>query len=212
MKRLALSGFALLLIVVLFSVPLQQSRATTLPTPTIGAAAQMDAVPTDCGILAASFSPDPGIPNAMGAFPIWVGLSDGVLPMPTEHYQENPRLPGWWATKLGWLITKAYTGTVRVSGWNVTDNTPMYFEFGDNGPLLLSTLDPAEPGGFVDGLDDWAFFPSYAWVPQAGCYRLRAEWDGGLWEQVIAVGSDEASVSTPLQTPPAAPPPTAASA
>jgi hypothetical protein len=203
MKRLALSG--LLLIILLIALPaLSQSDVEGSP--------EMAPVPTDCGILPDSISPDPGIPSAIGTFPIWLGITDGVLPMPTEHYQENPQLPGWWATKVGWLIPKVYTGTVQVRGWNVADDSPMYFEFGDDGALTSAALDPDEPGGFVDGLEDWAFFPSYVWVPKAGCYRLRAEWNGGLWEQVIAVGSDEAIASTPPQTPRSDPPPTAASA
>jgi hypothetical protein len=194
MTKRALPGLCLVL-ALLFAAQVSQSYATGDPTPLapdIEVAAEMAAMPTDCGILPDSVSPDPGISNAIGTFPIWVGITDGALPMPTEHYQDNPQLAGWWSTKLGWLIPKTYTGVVQLQGWNVADDSPIYFEFDhEAGAVTHATLDPDEPGGFVDGLEAWAFFPSYIWVSKAGCYRLHAEWEGGMWEQIIAVGGRE---------------------
>jgi hypothetical protein len=159
--------------------------------PVIEVAPEMGAAPTNCGILAESMAIDPMIPHAIGTWPIWFAVPNslGIVDMPTQHYQKNPELEGWWSTKAAWFIDKDYVGEVHIEGFNVEDNSPMYVEFDEL--TTRSTINPETPGGFVDGLDDWAFFPSYVWVSKAGCYQIHAEWDGGSWEQIIAVGNIE---------------------
>lgn len=158
----------------------------------------MGLVPSNCGILADSIAIDPLIPRAVGAWPIWISVPNGsdepakgILFVPNEHNQKNPDLEGWWSTKVAWFIPLTYTGEVQLQGFNVDDDSPMYFEFDHDGPTTTAIINPEEPGGFVEELEGWAFFPSYAWVSKAGCYRLEAEWDGGMWQQVIAVGNIE---------------------
>ncbi len=153
----------------------------------------MALVPDDCGILAEPMAIDPLIPHAIGTWPIWVAVpgagddSKGMMFVPNEHYQRSPRLEGWWSTKVGWFVSPSYVGEVEVRGYNLADNSPMYFDVSESGTTM--TLNPAEPGGFVTDLDDWAFFPSNVWVSKAGCYQIEAKWEGGLWQQVVAVGS-----------------------
>ena len=111
--------------------------------------------------------------------------------MPNEHYITNPQLEGWWATKVASFIPITYEGKVQLQGFNVADNSPMYFEVGGQEATTVAILDPDHPGGSAAGIERWAFFPSYFWVSKTGCYRLEAEWDGGAWQQIIAVGSAE---------------------
>jgi hypothetical protein len=198
MKNKLLLTIPLLLLLMFLMTQPGKSQSTTDPTPTltVEVAAEMEAVPSDCGILAEEMTIDPMITHAIGTWPIWVALPNeagstkGILSMPNKHYQENPQLEGWWSTKVAWFIDPSYTGEVRLQGFNVDDNSPIYFEFDEL--TTLAAINPAEPGGFADGLEAWAFFPSYMWVSKAGCYRLQAEWDGGLWQQIIAVGRSEA--------------------
>jgi len=190
--KLPLLSLIALLLMFLFTA--QSSKSQSTDDTTVEVAAEMEAVPTDCGILAQEMAVDPMI-QGIGAWPIWVALpneagdSRGILTMPTKHYQENEQIKGWWSTKVAWFIDPSYTGEVQLQGFNVQDNSPIYFEFDEL--TTLATLNSDEPGGFADGLEAWAFFPSYMWVSKAGCYRLQAEWDGGLWQQVIAVGRTE---------------------
>jgi hypothetical protein len=171
-----------------------QSSDST-PKFAVKGAPEMEVVPENCGQLAKPMVVDPMI-DGIGAWPIWVALpnwsneSEGVLIIPNERDFKHPEMQGWWSMKVAWFIPLSYTGEVRLRGYNLADDSPIYFEF-QEGLTDVATLNPAQPGGLVEGLDQWAFFPSHVSVPRAGCYRLQAEWDGGLWEQTIAVGSRE---------------------
>jgi hypothetical protein len=160
------------------------------PLVAVEGAPQMNPAPTTCGPLpeAINFGEDVG--RLVAAWPLYIGIENGVLPMPTTHYFTDDRLPGWWRNKVGWLAKASYQGTIHLRGANVDDGSPMVFEFNGDEPVLEAVLDSAHPGGFIDGLEGWAFFPSAVWVSKAGCYRLQVEWDGGRWEQVLAVGAN----------------------
>jgi hypothetical protein len=196
MKRqlVLLSSLLLLLTLVVTAQPgNSQAVVEATPVSAVEVAPEMAVAPTNCGILPEPLAIDPLITHATGTWPIWValpnwdGVRDGVLVVPNERNQESHELPGWWSTKVAWFIPLSYTGEVQVQGFNVDDQSPIYFEF-NAGPTEVATLNPEQPGGFVEALDQWAFFPSYMWFAKAGCYRLEAKWDGGLWQQIIAVG------------------------
>lgn len=174
-----------------------QTGQTQTPAPTLppyAVASEMAPAPDDCGPLAQPVAIDPLIPHAIGAWPIWVAVPDldgdprGALFFPDTHYQTHPDLDGWWMSKIAWFIPISYTGTVTLQAVNVDDGSPVYFDVSEHSTSAVATLDAAHPGGFVEELTEYVFFPSYLWVSKAGCYRLQAEWDGGRWEQVIAVG------------------------
>jgi hypothetical protein len=188
---------ALLLLPITFLFFAHPGEGQDIPlAPDIEVAPEMELLPTDCGTLAEPIALHSMIPKAIGASPIWTALPNwegqtkGTLAMPGRHYQENPQLEGWWSIKLAWFVTEAYEGEVELQGFNIADDSPIYFEFND-GPTTSATLNPAQPGAFVEELEGWAFFPSYVWVSKAGCYQLQASWDGGLWQQIIAVGGVE---------------------
>jgi hypothetical protein len=197
MKRLA-AGFSLLSLPILLLLAPHtgygQTTSDATPTLVVAVAAEMEPVPSNCGVLAEPLAIDPLIPQAIGTWPIWIALPNGgdeatgTLYLPNRHDQVNPNLEGWWATKVAWFIPINYRGDVHLQGVNITDQSPMYFEFNEEGPLEVATINPEQPGGFVEELDRWAFFPSYVWVSKAGCYQLEADWEGGSWQQGIAVG------------------------
>lgn len=194
MKSKIVGGISMLMLLILVVVQPGYSQDAT-PTPVIEVAPEMEGVPENCGILAEPIAIDPLIPQAIGASPIWVALPNttqenrGILVVPDQHDHHYPPLEGWWATKVAFFVSAAYPGEVQITGFNVADDSPMYFAFGGNEPTELAILNPAQPGGFVSDLEKWAFFPSHLWVSKAGCYRLEAVWEGGLWQQIIAVGS-----------------------
>ena len=195
-RKLILLSSPLLLAMFLFMAQLgySQSSEDAAPTPAVEAAPEMEAVPENCGQLAKPTVVDPLV-EAIGTWPIWVALpnwdgeTEGVLVIPNERDYKHPEQEGWWSMKIAWFIPLSYSGEVRLRGYNLADDSPIYFEFDELTDVAI--LNPEHPGGFVAELTDWAFFPSLVYVSKAGCYRLHAEWDGGLWEQTIAVGSRE---------------------
>ncbi|MBI5670872.1 MAG: hypothetical protein HZC41_23005 [Chloroflexi bacterium] len=184
-----------LLITLLFPAQPGYTQVTgnLTPTPGVEVASEMDFVPADCGQLAEPIAIDPLIPQAVGAWPIWIalpnwtGATKGILVVSNQHNHPEHQLDGWWFTKAAWFVDKSYVGEVRIRGVNLADNSPIYFDFSSDEPHTVASLNPDQPGGFVTGLDELAFFPSGVWVSDAGCYRLEAEWDGGRWQQIIAV-------------------------
>ncbi len=194
-----LAGLLLSLATLTFMTQTGITSSSTALTPVssldVEVAPDMEPVPTNCGIPAEPIAIDPLIPQAVGTWPIWIALPNstlattGILIMPNQHYQRNPGLEGWWAAKIAWFVPKSYTGRIYLRGINITDQSPVYFAFNGNDPVSLATLNPDQPGGYVPDLDKWVFFPSHVWVSKAGCYRIEAEWDGGLWQQIIAIGS-----------------------
>jgi hypothetical protein len=194
---------AIVLAAVLLTTQTGQTQTPAPTPPSYKVSAEMAPAPDDCGPLVEPIAIDPMIPHAIGAWPIWVSVSDvdgdprGALFIPDTHYQTRPDLEGWWSSKIAWFIPNSYTGTVRLQAANLADGSPIYFEFGEHETAAVATLDSAQPGGFVEELTDFAFFPSNIWVSKAGCYRLEAEWDGGRWEQIIAVGYMEQATPRP---------------
>lgn len=196
----SLPGLLSALLLLLLALPLIANSGSiggAALTPTVEVATEMEVVPADCGILAEPIAIDPLIPQALGTWPIWVALPNwtdetkGILVVPNEHYHTHHHLEGWWATKVAWFIPLSYTGEVQLRGYNLADHSPIFFDFSSNEPGEVATLNPDQPGGYVTELDQWAFFPSHLWVSKAGCYRIEAAWEGGSWQQVIAVGSVE---------------------
>jgi hypothetical protein len=171
-----------------------RSVATQNAVSTAEVAAQMDLVPTNCGILAAPIQLNAQQGYFIGSWPILIGIPNypnrykGVMGFPNEHLHSDNRLPGWWATKMAWFVSESYVGVVKVRGFNIKDNSPIYINWKGDNPVTTAEFDPSKTISYVDGMTGWAFFPSHVWVSKAGCYRLEAEWDGGAWHQIVAVG------------------------
>jgi hypothetical protein len=198
MKRIsviAAVGLIITLLFLSFTAPsLGQGTTSTSIPATVEVAATMDVVPENCGELPDPIDIDPMIQGVVGMWPLWIAVPNAnteakaILWMPDFHYHSEEALKGWWSTKVGWFVAKSYTGKVKVTGYNLADHSPIYFEFID--PLTdTAILDSAKPSGFIKGIDNFAFFPSGVWVSKAGCYIVKAEWDTGLWQQTIAVGT-----------------------
>jgi hypothetical protein len=160
---------------------------------TVEVAAQMDIAPTDCGptpepvVVSEHFAP------VLGTWPIWGTISSGtadrkgILSIPVEN-NNSGLLAGWWAHKVLWLVKTNYDGEVHITGFNIADDSPMYFSLEGNTPTIIAVLNPETPGAYAAGSDQFANFPSFVWVSKAGCYLIEARWNGGLWRQTIAVG------------------------
>ncbi len=54
-------------------------------------------------------------------------------------------------------------------------------------PAPFGMLDPTDPG-VPPSTNGYKEFPSYVYVPQAGCYELEADWGSGRWRLVFGLG------------------------
>ncbi len=199
MKKLLSSGILLLIFVIAIPYAVQ-SQATITPTSeaAVEVAPQMESAPTDCGPAPEPIAVSEHYAPVLGTWPIWGTLSsggtepEGILAMPIER-REFSQLKGWWAQKVLWLVNTNYVGEVHLHGTNVADGSPIYFTFGESTPTTTPIFNPEMPGAFAPGSQYFANFPSLVWVSKAGCYLIEAQWDGGLWQQTIAVGYVEGS-------------------
>ncbi len=179
------------------------ANATFLPTQTpviatspanVEVASEMAPAPTNCGPTPEPLEVNSDVAAAIGSWPIWGTISSSkdktkaVLGMPKEHPNTTPRIDGWWAQKVLWFVKVTYKGEVKLYGFNLADKSPIYFSLNNNDLTPTAILNPDKPGAFAGGSDKWAYFPSLMWVSKAGCYVIEAQWDGGMWQQTIAVG------------------------
>ena len=135
--------------------------------------------------ISAAFAP------AVGHVPVWaVGFAPGL----TLHLG-NPtvanRSQHGWMVKILWVIQPSYRKLVRLHGWEAAHSTPLWFQIGGAGiPTKTPVLDPRHPGiplqDMQPGKGYWIEFPSYLFIPTAGCSWLSARWPGGHWQLAFA--------------------------
>lgn len=199
MKNLSLLLWILL--VAALSIPLLNMETvhsqTAVPTAaaTVGVAAEMADMPTNCGPSPEPIQIDEHVGPSIGSWPLWTvmyyqqdGVRKGGLAMPKDHPTVDNGIPGWWGQKVAWAVKRTYKGEVTLRGYNVADNSPMYFSLNTPTPTTAPVLNPDKPGATAAGSDQWAFFPSTVWVSKAGCYVIEAQWNGGTWRQTVPVG------------------------
>jgi hypothetical protein len=170
-----------------------QSAVAATVVATVEVAARMEPPPTTCGPSPEPLEVSKHYAPVLGSRPIWgtIGYGrderKGVLVMSKEPAKSS-RLPGWWVQKVLWLVKTNYKGEVKLRGYNLADNSPMYFSIGGDIPIAVAALNPEKPEAYAAGSDQFANFPSLVWVSKAGCYVIEAQWEGGLWRQTVAVG------------------------
>ncbi len=133
----------------------------------------------------------PGI----GGYPLWVaGFAPPYASLVWLGAGE-PMKYGW-PFKVGWVAKRTYTGTVRIRGADLANGQPLWFN--------INQVDSISPilnlsGATTLQFDGWTDFPSYVYIPRAGCYSLEAEWEGGMWRVSFAAGYlDEAQFALTL--------------
>ncbi len=201
MRSVKLFVYSLLALITLVAVgwavgpQVVQGQAAGTALATVQVAAQMDPAPTNCGPVPEAISLDSHFGPGLGSWPVWGTINEGgtehkgILSMSKDHPTGETYLPGWWAQKVLWVVKLTYQGEVKLSGFNVADNSPIYFSLNNGQPQTnVASLNPDNPTAGAPGSDRWAYFPSLLWVSKAGCYVIQAQWNGGSWQQVIPVG------------------------
>ena len=173
----------------------QAVKPTATPSaaakPTVGRIA--DPPPTSCapGPNPQTVSADVG--PGLGRPPVWaVGFSPGA-PAAVLLLQGDATIGehGYYR-KVLWVIQHGYAQPVRLSGTDSERGSSIWFQIGDQAPTTAPVLDPTHPGAYPynPANPDRVFpeYPSYLFIPHAGCYVLEASWPEGHWRIPFAAG------------------------
>jgi hypothetical protein len=94
--------------------------------------------------------------------------------------------------KVLWVIQPHYGHPVHLSGSDLDRGSPLWFEIGNKAPTTAPVLDPTHPGAYpynpANPDQVFAEYPSYLFVPHAGCFVLEANWPEGHWRIPFAAG------------------------
>jgi hypothetical protein len=153
----------------------------------------VDPPPTSCppGPPPKVVSPDYGL--AVGQAPAWaVGFSSGKHG-PVLLFEGLTRLgPHGFYEKVLWVIQPGYSHVVHLTGSYGSSGPALWFQIGDSAPTTNAALEPASPGAYpvnpAEPNQAFINFPSYLFIPQAGCYSLEAAWPDGHWRTAFAAG------------------------
>jgi hypothetical protein len=175
---------AVALIVALVLPPRSDATlAHEAPPPVLGP------VPTTCPTNPAPTTINPFFGRAIGMRPVWViGFSPGLtLRMgPSQSIAHGPH--GWYV-KVAWVVAPDYRQRVTLRGAPLAGGRPLWFQIGGQLPSTTPVLDPRYPVATAPNQPaGWAAFPSYLFIPHAGCYVVEADWPGGMWRLAFAAG------------------------
>jgi hypothetical protein len=103
------------------------------------------------------------------------------------HAPDARRTHRGWRIKVLWVMRSDQQAVVTIEGSNVKTGQPLWFKPADAKAGPAAVLDPAHPGAPSERAG-WLNFPSYLYVPSAGCYTLSARSSGEGWDMVFGFG------------------------
>jgi len=170
-------------------VPSQSNSPVARPTlnnsnllPVIEA--KLGPIPQNCPSVTPAKTLSPSFGKGIGGTPLWA-ITTGTF----EFYNTVTATKYGYPQKLLWEIEPNYNTSVSVKGFNLNDNTPVWFKTGNEEPTQVLVFDPAKPGTRDGQNKEWKGYPSYTYIPKAGCYLLEAQWPDGSWQITIAAGN-----------------------
>lgn len=173
------------------------SETSPPPAPTTAApepprpARRLAVAPSDCRGPAPRMVAFADYGNLIGTSPVWAGVYAGFDRSNQSYHLEPdaPRTEHGWRVKILWVLGPKLDRPARAVGREVGGGQSLWFEVEDRDdePAPVAILNPATPGVPATG-DAYKEFPSYAYVPKAGCYLLEAHWPAGKWRLVVGLG------------------------
>jgi hypothetical protein len=130
-----------------------------------------------------------------GRSPVWnLGLTTGQrwqLESSQGTVTPSPH-PG---IKIMWIVGPNYHQPVTLSGHELATGGPVWFDLGGvaespGDPMAAAVLDPTAPnrGSTTNATGSWNIWGIVLYFFAAGCYQIDADWAGGSWQLVLAVG------------------------
>ena len=168
------------------------TRSTTAseaekPTP----AKRLRRAPTGCAGPAPQLTSFADYGNLAGKAPVWAGFY-AAFDAAGQRYRvgrDAPRTAYGWRVKVLWVVSAKLEQPARVQAHEQSTDAALWFEVGEDEAERAPSgvLDPSNPG--VPATENgYKEFPSYVYVPRAGCYELEARWDSGGWRLVFGLG------------------------
>lgn len=101
---------------------------------------------------------------------------------------DAPRTEFGWRIKVLWVVRPKTDAMTSLSGDNAQTDEPLWFQIIETERAgTRGLLDPTAPG-VPPSESGWTEFPSYLYFPRAGCYDLRADSGGAVWEVHFGFG------------------------
>ena len=149
--------------------------------------------PTSCpsGPNPKTVSPDVG--PGLGQAPVWVvAFSSGPHGAILLLQGEAEIGPHGYYQKVLWVIQHGYQNPVHLSGSDSDRGAPLWFQIGDGPPTPAPVLDPTRSAAYpmnpANPDEVFPSYPSYLFIPHAGCYALEASWPEGHWRIPFTAG------------------------
>ena len=164
---------------------LRAAMTSNTVTPPLGP------VPSTCPTNPPPVRLPQGLGTGIGMSPVWVvGFTPG-LSLHLDFGDPGGMMhgPHGWYRKLAWLVGPGYRQRIVLHGSALAGGAPLWFQLGGQTPTTAPLLNPQQPeAAFPGEPPGWAFFPSYLFIPLAGCYSVEATWPGGMWKVAFAAG------------------------
>ena len=126
------------------------------------------------------------IGRAIGAAPIFA--ADFGAGRAKLHVENGPHTKYGWRVKVLVVVDAGQTDSLSLGLRRVGSRRALWFRVQGQPPSTKPVLDPAHPPVPAEESSRWKEFPSYFFLPSAGCFRLEARWPGGSWARRFAGG------------------------
>jgi hypothetical protein len=151
-------------------------------------AVRLRPAPDDChGPAPQPTTVTPAYGKLIGQKPMWGGFYAAYREQRQAFSAPDapPKTYGF-RVKVLWIMWPKQQVPVRITGTNLANGAPLYFDIEDVAKHdRAATLNPGA-GGI--GEQGWREFPSYLYFDRAGCFELKADWEGGSWRLVFGLG------------------------
>jgi hypothetical protein len=128
--------------------------------------------------------------NLIGSSPVWAGFYANFDPRRGGYHiqRDAPRTGYGWRIKVLWVVAADVGGQVRLVATSISGQSWLWFKVGERGdrPHPQAILDPANPG--IPPTGAYLDFPTYVFIPRAGCYGFDVAWPGGSWRMIVGLG------------------------
>lgn len=173
------------------------TRTPIIATPTPVPTPRPGPLPQHCPVSnPVRHTISPHLSSVIGTSPVWAAWVPGpnsfhLTPPANSRYPSTYEPPyGWYLTKVAWEVGPDYHQLVTIRGYELSDHTPLLFQFLNTTPTADAVLDPQHPDHPVSVIGtNWAEWGSDIIVPKAGCYVMEVSWPTGHWSLTFAVGA-----------------------
>jgi hypothetical protein len=104
------------------------------------------------------------------------------------HVENGPLTARGWRVKVLFVLDAQATQRISVRGTRLGGSGALWFRVTGRRVAKTAAIDPTVPAVPYDGSSRWKDYPTYFFLPRAGCFRLEARWPGGGWTKVFAGG------------------------